>query len=517
MSISIAALRRLFSSRGPAETSRLIVGSTGSGKSEGELVEVVRLADRGKCAVVLLDGHGPLAFRAAGHWAARGHESRLVYEPLDATDRVLCWNPLRRSDSPAPAVRRLKDAETRDDVAQCFLAHRDLVSLADRPLTREWVEAAIDLCLAQPRPVPLASVPEALRPGTRAFSRLLRDADRADVVEKFCGLERVRRRSEWQFEGLCGAARRLVEPVCLSEPVRLRGREGPFDWLAALREGRLVAFDGGGVRSREIKRTLFLLASMGVIHAVRRHFAETRSPLPVVLVLEEVGALGLATPFVFSALQELRKAGLAIHLLTQSSLDFGDRFAFEALLANTPCQTFYQCLSPADQDVGARALCNATFDPLAIHFTRARTASGGVERLATESAGESFDAHGVHAGRDRRSGTTFVPRTREVDEHHYKSPDLQEQEYRTRLATLRVGERYIRDRLGVRHERVRPLYPPHPRRDFEARTREVVARVRQQPCYLPTRTLDQGDAADSLLGAAERLRTEGGDPRDPFG
>src|SRR3954469_16077614 len=80
---------RLFP--GPPESSRLIVGSTGSGKSEGELVDLVRLADRRDCAVVLLDGHGPLAFAAAGHWAHRGHAAPGVYEPLDATDRVLAW------------------------------------------------------------------------------------------------------------------------------------------------------------------------------------------------------------------------------------------------------------------------------------------------------------------------------------------------------------------------------------------------------------------------------------------
>lgn len=479
-------------------------------------MEVVRLADRRECAVVLLDGHGPLAFRAAGHWAARGHEARLVYEPLDATARVLCWDPLVRFASPDPAVRRLRDAETRDDVVQCFLAQRDLASLTDRPLTREWMEAAIDLCLSQPGPVALTSVPDAFRAGTPAFARLVRECDRPDVAEKFRALERVRRRSEWQYEGLCGAARRLAEPVCLSEPVRLRARPGPFDWLAALRERRLLAFDGGGVRSRDIKRTLFLLASMGVIHAVRRHFAETRRPLPVVLVLEEVGALGLATPFVFSALQEMRKAGLAIHLLTQSCLDFGDRSAFEALLANTPCQTFYQCLSPADQDIGARALCNAAFDPLAVHFTRARTASDGVERLTTESEGESFNAHGLHTGRDRRSGTALVPRTHEVSEPHYKSPSLQEQEYRTRLATLRVGERFVRDRAGVRCEQVRMLLPPRPRREFEARTWEAIERIRLQPIYLSPAISVQADPPDSLPGAAERLRGENDQPGNPL-
>src|SRR5437762_10831609 len=91
------------------ETSRVIIGSTGSGKSEGELVDLVRLADRHEYAVVLLDGHGPLAFRAAGHWSARGHEPRIVYEPLEATGRVLCWHMLPRSDAADLSRRRIDD------------------------------------------------------------------------------------------------------------------------------------------------------------------------------------------------------------------------------------------------------------------------------------------------------------------------------------------------------------------------------------------------------------------------
>src|SRR5207248_2521965 len=112
--------------RAVAEPSRLIIGSTGSGKSEGALVDLVRLARRGDYAVVLLDGHGPLAFRAAGQWAARGHEARMVYEPLNATERVLCWTMLPTSAAPSLSQRVIEDAETRDEVAQCFLAQRNL-------------------------------------------------------------------------------------------------------------------------------------------------------------------------------------------------------------------------------------------------------------------------------------------------------------------------------------------------------------------------------------------------------
>ncbi len=466
------------------EPSRLIVGSTGSGKSEAELVELVRLAHRRDCAVVLLDGHGPLAFAAAGHWAARGHETRMVYEPLADTERVLCWPMLPKSSAPGLPQRLLEDAETRDEVAQCFLAQRNLATLNDRPWTKEWLEAAIALCLSQPQPEPLTSLLSAFRVGSPEYMRLLAGCERAEVAGKFADLERLRRKNEVQYEVMTGASRRLLELVCTSEVVRLRCRPGTFDWYASLRERRLVTFDGGGIRSREINRTLFLLASMHVIHAVRRHFARTQEPLPVVLVLEEAGALGLVTPFVLAAVQELRKAGLAVHLITQSSLDFGDRALFETLLANTPYQAWHQCLSPSDQELGAKALANATFDPLTVHFTRTRAVQDGIRPVTTESRAEATDDRGSTLRHERRTATAFLARHRHVSEAYYKTPQLHEQEFRTRLATLRVGERLVRDRGGVRFERIRLLRPPRRlRAAFAAFTRAAIARIRRQPLY----------------------------------
>jgi hypothetical protein len=246
---------------------------------------------------------------------------------------------------------------------------------------------------------------------------------------------------------------------------------------------------------------------MHVIHAVRRHFAQTQQPLPVVLVLEEAGALGLVTPFVLAALQELRKAGLAIHLITQSSVDFGDRDLFEAILANTPWQAWYQVLSPADQELGAKALTNATFDSLNVHYTRTRDLQDGVERVATVSRGVSFipKTHTTLRG-DRRMGTAFRTRYRRVVEAYYKTPQLCEQEFRTTLATLRIGERLVRDRNGVRRERVVPVRAPwlHPISD--ASTRALIERLRCQPFYQPG-TLPLGKPfPEALPDAAARLQ-----------
>ena len=230
---------------------------------------------------------------------------------------------------------------------------------------------------------------------------------------------------------------------------------------------------------------MFLLVSLQVIQAVRRHFSETQRPLPTVLVLEEAGALGLVTPFVLGALQELRKAGLAIHVLTQSCLDFGDPSLFELTLSNAPWQGFYQLLSPADQELGAKVLTNAAFDPRAVQFTRVRSVPAGESRPAPWHA-----------------------RMREVIDPYYKSPSLQDQEFRTRLALLRVGERLVRDRRGVRHERVRILRPPSMPGDFETFTREVIERVRAQPLYVSPPTENAPPAAP-CPDAAARIRDAG--------
>lgn len=478
-------LRRLIARKTQPEQSSLVVGATGSGKSEGELVDLVRLADRRDCAVVLLDGHGPLAFAAAGHWAARGHEPRIVYEPLDATDRVLGWGVLPHGSFADPARQRLEDAEAREELAQCFMSQRNLVTLNDRGYTKEWLDAALSLCLSQPEPMPLPSLLAAFRVGSPEYERLLRSCGDPRTVAKFRDAETIRRRNPVQYEVFTGPARRLLELTCGSEVVRLRSRPGPFNWPAALRDRCLVAFDGGGIRSRELKRTLFLLVTLDVLHAVRRHFAEARAPLPVVLVLEEAGALGLATPFVQLALQELRKAGVAVHLISQSSLDFGDPAFFQSLLGNAPRQVWYQCLSPTDQELGAKALTNATFDPDRVHFTRVRSVPEG-----------------------KSLSPPWRARMRRVIDRYYKSPALQEQEYRTRLATLRVGERLVRDRSGVRREQVRMLRPPRVPGGFDEYTRAVIDRVRRSPLYLPPPAIEPEPARRPLPDAAERLRAE---------
>jgi hypothetical protein len=442
----------VFGSRTPPpEVSQFVIGSTGSGKSEGALQDLVRLANEGQVAIVLLDPHGPLAQRTVEHWLADGHAARVIYEPLDAVDRTLNWSMLQRSAAASERQRRLEDQEIRDELVMCFISQRHWNSLADKPWTREWLEAALELALAQPDDVQLYQLPSAFHIGSSVYQQLMQQSDRADVVAKFAQAERLFRRSPMTYEAQTGAARRLLETLCRNEVLRLRGRPGPLVWDEQLRQRSLLAFDGGGLRSRDIKRTLFLLVSSQVVQAIRRHMATEQTPLPVVLMLEEAGATDLIAPFILDALAELRKAGLSITIISQSSADFSEETR-QSLLANTPRVVWYQVLSPLDQALGATILINTSFDAKAVHYTRSRL----MNRFRPKSS---------HLVTD-----TF-----------YKTPQVQEQEARTRLATLRVGERFVRDRSSARFERLTLLPPPANR---EALQQQVID-LRQGPLYTP--------------------------------
>jgi hypothetical protein len=168
---------------------------------------------------------------------------------------VLCWSLLPKSAAITLPDRRIDDAETRNEIAQCFLAQRNQATLNDKPWTKEWLEAVLWLAQAQPGLMPIEALLDAFRVGSAGYQQLLTNADNPEIVAKFRGMELMRRRNIVEYDLQTGPARRMLELVCDSEIVRLRARPGSFDWLTALRDRKLIIFDGSGIRTTEVKRT----------------------------------------------------------------------------------------------------------------------------------------------------------------------------------------------------------------------------------------------------------------------
>ena len=102
----------------------------------------------------------------------------------------------------------------------------------------------------------------------------------------------------------------------------LRHGEG-IDWRDLLLKKMQIYFDLSGVTA-EAARALSIFASHAAINACREHFDETGEPLPLVVVLEEAGVMDLVTPFILDAMRELRKAGVAVWIVSQTIEDFNE-------------------------------------------------------------------------------------------------------------------------------------------------------------------------------------------------
>jgi hypothetical protein len=111
--------------------------------------------------------------------------------------------------------------------------------------------------------------------------------------------------------------------------------------------------------------------------------------------------------------------------------------------------------------------------------------------------------------RDERLGVSFRPIFKKITDVYYKTPELHLQEFRTKLSTLVVGHRLVRDLDGVREEHVVLPREPWALGLTARRNREAIERIRRQPIYRspswPQLVPQEGKTAT----AADRLRRMG--------
>jgi hypothetical protein len=289
------------------ERRRAIWGEPGSGKSEAILRDLYEIARDRSHAVVCLDSPGTLARKGVGHLSRGGMEHLAWYELGRKTDRVLSWR-LHRADGDL----------SKEEFAQAFWAMRGLKDGIQKPYTKKYLDAAIGVWGSMPIPVHLTWLLKCFEPDSVEHDHMMHYARDREAVRVFTDVERRRKRSPVQYEIETGAAERLLQPA-RAKPVWARNGDS-FDWEWALENKMHVYFDLSGLAT-EVKRTLAILVSHAVIQTCVRRFDRTGVATPTVLVLEEAGALGLVTPTVIAAMQEHRRTGLAIWVVSQTIFD----------------------------------------------------------------------------------------------------------------------------------------------------------------------------------------------------
>ncbi len=439
------------------------------GKSVGLIVELLLLAIGRGVAVLCLDRPGSLARDMVGHLCANGIEHRTIFEEARRTDKVLRWPFIKNSRKEGYAGEIENELED-ERFLQPFLATRNLRVILDKPYTKEFSDAGSAIFRSRNAEDLRQLLDPFMYPDIRFVDAIQQARDEV-AARVFQRLALRSKRSQLQFDREAGAARRLFELV--NSPVLyLRHGQG-ISWRELLNRKYQIYFDLSGITA-ESARALSIFAVHAAINACREHFDETGEPLHVVIVLEEAGVMDLVTPFVLDAMRELRKAGVVVWVVSQTLTDF-DPQVLETLLGLANTHIFYRINSGVDR--AAKLLSDPTWDSHEVHYTRDRIVSDGVEQVKTVSKGKSSSQNG-NSRIDEREGVAFVAKQRVVIEEYYKTSQMHEQDWKTALVNLNVGQRIVHDMLGVRKETVEMAGPPWPLGLTKTRLPDALERLR---------------------------------------
>jgi len=243
---------------------KVSIGSTQSGKSWGEVSDILAAADEyPRVGICVLDPHQKsLAWNCLGHLVANGHKNRIIYDNLGELDLTPKYRFLKRCGSANPIVQAKEHYQQAEQFGELLTRRREQQSLAGSPQTEEWVLKATLLLLNQPFDYPASDLRYCLQPGHPKFARLFRDVTDEDVKFHFEGVASGKIKP-----GQYAAARRLIDGVCGSPSFVVRCGTS-FDLGSFLDKGGILLVEGGNV-SQPVMQTILGSISIQVIQHVR--------------------------------------------------------------------------------------------------------------------------------------------------------------------------------------------------------------------------------------------------------
>ncbi len=444
-----------------------------------------------EASILLIDWPGTLADRMTGRMCERGQERRLIVDKAGWTDRVPRWGFRPESRAEDRLTRRLEDEAADEALLQALFARRYEKDGSLAPNTYRAARAAIAVFYGIPKAIrpPIDHLACLFHPRDPLGRWMLAETGDQEAARVFLDAQKFAARSPQQWEYLLGAGGRLLD-VLASPAVWMRDGDS-LDWKDVIRDRRHYYLGMEGL-SQTAATTLAVLTYTPAIRAAKELGEETGRPHPLVVVLEEAGALSLVTPVILTAMQAYRRYGVAIWVASQTVQDFRDEATLESLLAMSE-HYWHQMASGVER---AAADCAApTYDSDRVLHVRERRSVVGHERSPARTVTTD------ERGRIRTISTShgFRPVMGTQVEEIHDNPANHEAEFRQELSTLEVGERYFRGLDGtVRRETVPlPADPWGPFADEEItldgkrqtlarhRLEAALRRIRHNPIYQP--------------------------------
>jgi hypothetical protein len=320
---------------------KVVVGSTGSGKSYSENHDVIDAALSDEVAIVVVDPHSrALAWSVFCHLVARGFGNRILFDQLNYFDRVLGYHFLRQPTTRNPYLRESLIEMTSRRFADILMRRRGMASLASAPQTEEYTIKAGMLLLHQPQQQSASDLKYAFQPQHPKFRQLIRDCTHEEVQYTFSLIE-----DGTIKPAVYAPARRLVEGVCNSPAFAVRCGTS-FDLYKFLDQRGILLLEGGThAVSQDTLQTILGTVMLDVINYVR---SRRRSTPRVLIVADEATNANLigTSGYEVRSMNECRKMGLDWHVLVQS-LNFQSSYVTDAVLQNCTRHEWFYCANNA--------------------------------------------------------------------------------------------------------------------------------------------------------------------------
>lgn len=323
--------------------SRLILGGSGSGKSEGTLHELVKIAKSRQWAIVLMDPHGLLAQKFIIQLIAHGLQKRVLYDKLCDFDRILAGVKLEASTDPNPLKRESENQKRINGLIDLmWRASRREGDIHAMPTMSQGADHAIRLLMFQAKPVPLSYLPFAFRFKHPLCQYLIDNCTDSEVQEEWKDLKRLAdAKSDRLIEDRIGPIKRLSRQT-LSMPAFRERCDGHFDLGQALIDKQIIILDGSddGTVSKQSVTAVYGAFNLQIDQFLRRHFAKTGKTVPTLIVWEEAGATDIIGLNEIDMLRELRKCGGRMWCINQDKAFVQPEY-WETVKTCTPEHVYY--------------------------------------------------------------------------------------------------------------------------------------------------------------------------------
>lgn len=217
-------------------------------------------------------------------------------------------------------LRRQTEQEIFDEeFIMPLYAIRGMKNASQNPYIRKSTILPARIFRSQPVIPNIKMIRSIFRPGSPGYNQLMDNAQDQEAVEEIRRIAYRAARDPKQWEVEMGSGDKMFS---IFDSPALWARHGNWTpWMDILKQKMIVLVDTSMV-SEEVARVLTIYWYCHIGNLCKKHFRETGKPLNVIIVLEEAGALGLVTPKLLTMLQEDRKCGTFVWVISQSIQDF---------------------------------------------------------------------------------------------------------------------------------------------------------------------------------------------------